>query len=48
LDNILSNLATLLSNPHAQSLKQYTINYESLYAAQESLDSWLKVQNKMV
>jgi hypothetical protein len=48
LDRVLADLATLLSNPHAQSLKQYSITYDSLFAAQEALDTWLKVQERIV
>lgn len=45
---MLFDLTTLLSNPHAQSLKQYSITYDSLFAAQESFENWLRVQDKIV
>lgn len=38
----------MLSNPHAQSLKQFTITYDSLFAYQEGLELWLRVQDKLV
>ena len=41
-------MARLLANPHAQSLKQYSITYESVFAAQEALEGWLRVQERIV
>lgn len=48
LDKVLFDLTTLLSNPHAQSLKQYSITYDSLFAAQDSFENWLRVQERIV
>jgi hypothetical protein len=48
LDKVLGYLAQLLANPHAQSLKQYSITYDSLFSAQEALEIWLRVQDRLV
>lgn len=45
---MLGELAGLLSNPHAQSLKQYSITYDSVVGAQEALEGWLRVQERIV
>lgn len=48
LDTVVGEVARLLANPHAQSLKQYSITYDSVFAAQEALEGWLRVQDRIV
>lgn len=48
VEEILVGVACMLENPHAQALRQYSISYESLSVAQESLEEWLGLQDRLV
>jgi hypothetical protein len=47
LNTVLLALTQTLADPHSQSLKQYSITYESLLSNQQLLEQWLSIQDRL-
>ena len=47
LNKVLLLMTDNLADPFSQSLKQYSITYETLLSSQQILEEWLSIQDRL-